>query len=448
MSESDSPSFNRTRALLYFFLFNALGVFIFFVSINVGGRNTVVLDHICTWFRGAFGAVIPWVTVLLMLFCLADTFFIRKIWKKNATELLMSAAKIFGLAIMVMGITGIGAESFPALFDKRIIPFIMNNLIGTMFTALVVAIFFMPFLVDYGLLEFCGVLLRPIMRPVFRTPGTSAVIAVTAFVGSFTIGVLATEQMYREGKFTARESVIITTGFSTTSIAMMMVLAQMMGIMDHWSFYFWTTLLITFGVTAITARLWPISRKTDSFYPGVTPCPEKIITSDVMRHAWEAGLTRAGTQAAPQVCVARSLRLGFRMLITMMSTVPAFATLGLYLGFNTSVFQYIGYVFAPFLMLFGLSSSDMNVAMTASAMGSVDMMVGPIYAASAGDLGIVTRYLMALVPVSMVAYLSGYVPCIKSTEIPVTFSEIFLIWFERVALSLLAGGALALLFLA
>ena len=90
----------------------------------------------------------------------------------------------------------------------------------------------------------------------------------------------------------------------------------------------------------------------------------------------------------------------------------------------------------------------MEVAMTASAMGSVDMMVGPIYAASAGDLGIVTRYLMALVPVSMVAYLSGYVPCIKSTEIPVTFSEIFLIWFERVVLSLLAGGAIAWLFLA
>ena len=76
------------------------------------------------------------------------------------------------------------------------------------------------------------------------------------------------------------------------------------------------------------------------------------------------------------------------------------------------------------------------------------MMVEPIYAASAGDPGIVTRYLMALIPVSMVAYLSGYMPCIKSTELPVTFSEIFLIWFERVALSLLAGGALALLFLA
>ena len=448
MSGSDSPSFSRTRALFSFLLFNALGVFIFFVSISAGGRNTVVLDHICTWFRSAFGAFIPWVTAALMLCCLADTFFLRRIWRKNATELLMSAAKLSGFVIMIMGLTGIGAETFPALFDRRIIPFIMDNLIGTMFTALVVAIFFMPFLVDYGLLEFCGVLLRPVMRPLFRTPGTPAVIAVTAFVGSFTIGVLATEQMYREGKFTARESVIITTGFSTTSIAMMMVLAQMMGIMEHWSFYFWTTLAITFGVTAITARLRPISRKADNFYPGAAPCPEKIVTSRILHHAWEAGLARAGTQAAPHVCVARSLRMGFRMLMTMMSTVPAFATLGLYLGFNTSVFQYIGYVFAPFLMPFALPAPDMSVAMTASAMGSVDMMVGPIYAASAGELGVITRYLMALVPVSMVAYLSGYVPCIKSTEIPVSFSEIFLIWFERTALSLLAGGTLAVLFLA
>ncbi len=447
MSEQHT-SFNKSRALLLFFLCNAIGIIIFFVSITIGGKNTVVLDHICAWFRSVFGSVIPWITVLLMLYCLADTFFIRKIWKRNATELLMSAAKLAGLGIVIMGLTGLGAETFPSLFDKRIIPFVMDNLIGTMFTALLVAIFFMPFLVDYGLLEFCGVLLRPVMRPLFRTPGTSAVIAVTAFVGSFTIGVLATEQMYREGKFTARESVIITTGFSTTSIAMMMVLAQMMGLMEHWSFYFWTTLLITFGITAVTARIWPISRKPESFFPGVTPRPEQPVSGDVLRHAWEAGLTRAGTQATPPVCVLRSLKLGFRMLVTMMSTVPAFATLGLYLGFNTSVFQYLGYIFAPFLLPFGLSPSDMEVAMTASAMGSVDMMVGPIYAASAGDLGIVTRYLMALVPVSMVAYLSGYVPCIKSTEIPVTFSEIFLIWFERVVLSLLAGGAIAWLFLA
>lgn len=168
MSGSDSPSFSRTRALFSFLLFNALGVFIFFVSISAGGRNTVVLDHICTWFRSAFGAFIPWVTAALMLCCLADTFFLRRIWRKNATELLMSAAKLSGFVIMIMGLTGIGAETFPALFDRRIIPFIMDNLIGTMFTALVVAIFFMPFLVDYGLLEFCGVLLRPVMRPLFQ----------------------------------------------------------------------------------------------------------------------------------------------------------------------------------------------------------------------------------------------------------------------------------------
>ena len=169
MSEQHT-SFNKSRALLLFFLCNAIGIIIFFVSITIGGKNTVVLDHICAWFRSVFGSVIPWITVLLMLYCLADTFFIRKIWKKNATELLMSAAKLAGLGIVIMGLTGLGAETFPSLFDKRIIPFVMDNLIGTMFTALLVAIFFMPFLVDYGLLEFCGVLLRPVMRPLFRTP--------------------------------------------------------------------------------------------------------------------------------------------------------------------------------------------------------------------------------------------------------------------------------------
>lgn len=38
-------------------------------------------------------------------------------------------------------------------------------------------------LVGYGLLEFIGVLMQPIMRKVFNTPGESAIDAVASFVG-------------------------------------------------------------------------------------------------------------------------------------------------------------------------------------------------------------------------------------------------------------------------
>jgi len=50
----------------------------------------------------------------------------------------------------------------------------------------------LSFLVGYGVLEFIGLLMQPIMRPIFKTPGKSAVDAVASFVGSYSLGLLIT----------------------------------------------------------------------------------------------------------------------------------------------------------------------------------------------------------------------------------------------------------------
>lgn len=53
-------------------------------------------------------------------------------------------------------------------------------------------------LVGYGLLEFVGVYMEPIMRPIFKTPGKSAVDAVASFVGSYSLGLLITNRVYKQ----------------------------------------------------------------------------------------------------------------------------------------------------------------------------------------------------------------------------------------------------------
>lgn len=117
----------------------------------------------------------------------------------------------------------------------------------------------LAFLIGYGLLEFTGVLVQPVMRPIWRTPGWSAIDAVASFVGSYSLALLITDRVFREGKYTVREAAIIATGFSTVSATFMIIVAKTLGLMDIWNFYFWTTLVVTFIVSAITARIWPLS---------------------------------------------------------------------------------------------------------------------------------------------------------------------------------------------
>lgn len=114
---------------------------------------------------------------------------------------------------------------------------------------------FLALLVGYGLMEFIGVLVQPIMRPIFKTPGRSAVDAVASFVGSYSLRLLITNRVYKGGRYTGREAAIIGVGFSTVSATFMVVVANTLDLMQHWNLFFWSTLVITFAVTAITVHV-------------------------------------------------------------------------------------------------------------------------------------------------------------------------------------------------
>src|SRR5699024_3408793 len=86
------------------------------------------------------------------------------------------------------------------------------------------------------------------------TPGKSAVDAVASFVGSYSIGLLITNKVYKSGSYTHKEAVVVATGFSTVSAAFMIIVANTLGIIQHWNLYFWFTLVETFIVTAITLQ--------------------------------------------------------------------------------------------------------------------------------------------------------------------------------------------------
>jgi nucleoside recognition membrane protein YjiH len=52
---------------------------------------------------------------------------------------------------------------------------------------------------------------------------------------SYSIGMLITNRLYKEGKYTFKEAAIIATGFLTFSATFMIVVAKTLGLMDLWS---------------------------------------------------------------------------------------------------------------------------------------------------------------------------------------------------------------------
>lgn len=61
-------------------------------------------------------------------------------------------------------------------------------------------------IVSIGLVRFIGVILEPIMRPLFRLPGSSSLVVVMGFTSGFPVGAILSKKLYEEKMLTANET--------------------------------------------------------------------------------------------------------------------------------------------------------------------------------------------------------------------------------------------------
>ncbi|WP_110942258.1 YjiH family protein [Geosporobacter subterraneus] len=433
MSVSKKENHYSLQNLMKFFLFSAIGIFMFFIPISIGGKSTIPLDHLVTAIRSTLPPMAPIYALIVIILGGIRPFYL-KTWNKDKVTTVFSLLKLLGIVVAFMAYFKLGPASLqepdmiPFLYDKLVIPVGLIVPVGSVFLA---------FLVGYGLLEFIGVLMRPVMRPVWKTPGRSAVDAVASFVGSYSIGLLITNRVFKEGKYTVKEACIIATGFSTVSATFMIVVAKTLGLMEIWNVYFWSTLVITFLVTAITVRIKPLSSKSDSYYTGEGD-PEKELKGNLVHNALNEGLKAVSVSMPLGKNVIENLKDGFIMTMGILPSILSVGLLGLVLAKYTPVFDVMGYIFYPFTLL--LRIPEPMLAAKASALEIAEMFLPALLVANAP---MVTKFVIGVVSVSSVLFFSASIPCILSTDIPITLPEILIIWVERTILTLLLAAPLA-----
>ncbi|TDM39693.1 YjiH family protein [Macrococcoides goetzii] len=411
-----------------FYVYSIIGIICFFIPITIGENNTIIIDHIVNWLKVSLATVLPYY-VLLLITIGAIYPFIKGSWNKSLTDLSFTIFKILGVIVGFMVVFKVGPEFVllpdlgPFLFEKLAVPLSLLIPIGSVFLSL---------LVGYGLLEFIGVLCRKFMRPVFNTPGKSAVDAVASFVGSYSIGLMITNKVYKEGHYTHKEAVIIATGFSTVSATFMIIVAKTLGIMDHWNLFFWSTLVITFIVTAITVHIPPIKFESNKTYNDV-PYKEEIskgmpLLKEAYLEAKEA-IKHANTLLQNIII---NIKDGVVMTMAIMPSIMSIGLLGLLVAKYTPIIKYASLIFYPILSLF--PGIDVPVLAEASTLSIIEMLLP---AAISQDADLITRFTTGVMSISAIIFFSSVVPVIVSTDIKIPIWKLVVIWFERVVLTLL-----------
>jgi len=411
-------------AVARFLLLSALGVIAFFVPLEAGGRPTILIDHLVSAVASRAPAFATAYTVLVIGWGVVMPFRTGS-WNVSRASIVLSVLQCLAIPLVVMQLSGIGPE---AIMAPDVLPFLFERLAVPVGLVVPIGAIFLTFLIGFGLLEAIGALMEPVMRPLFRTPGRSAIDAMASFAGSYSVGLLITSRVYKSGRYTAKEAAVIATGFSTVSATFMVIVAKTLQLSEIWNAFFFGTLLVTFAVTAITVRLWPLAGfDTGSGMPAEATEPDR----SRMAAAWRAGIQAARDSAGVGQLLKENVVDGLLMATRVVPSILAMGCLGLLAAKHTPLFDMLGLVFAPVVWVFQPENAVDTAGIIAS--GLAEMFLPAVQAT---ELQHSIRYVIGVVSISSVLFLSASIPCVLATGIPISLVQLLVIWLQRTILSI------------
>lgn len=428
------------KPILYFVMWSLLGLIVFFAPVSLNNSTTIPLDYIAQtieknlpWFGPIFALLIITVGGILP--------FYDRSWKRDTVTRVLSFLKLLGIGAGFMAYFRFGPDW---LMKEDVLPFLWTKVAVPVAIIVPLGSIFLTFIISYGLMEFIGVLMRPVMRPVWKLPGRATVDALTSFVGSFAIAMFLTNRIYKEGKYTEREAAIILTGFSSVSASFMVIVAKTLGLMDRWNTFFWTALLVTYLVTAITAWIYPIRSIENKYYRGSGE-PEQKPEGSMVGNALRAGLAAAGKADSLYRNIWNNLKDGMMMSFRLISTIISVGLISFVLVKTTPVFDYIGYIFYPFTYLTRIP--DPGIVAKATAVAGAEMFIPSAIVAGTEGVAIMSKFVVGIVSISLILFFSGSIPCLLATDVRLNIKNLMIIMVERAVLSLIIAALLAHLLL-
>lgn len=403
LTDNDEPHRPHSRtAYLKFIIPSLIGFLLFLTPIVVDGKVTIGMGVLADQLNALTKDYLPaFATSLLVISALVSlyTAVFKPRWSQQDTTLaeiftpkgIWLALRLTGAIFAAMILFEVGPEWVRGRSTGGIM---MLDLAPVLITFFFFAAILLPFLVDFGFMEFIGTLVRNVFQKIFRLPGRSSIDAIASWLGSGTVGVLITTQQYEQGFYSKREASVIATNFSITSIAFSLLVSSFIGL-DHLFVPFYLTVVAAGLVAAIiTPRLPPLCWKSDEYSNQGKQINESVPSHHSL-YSWglEQALRRAESAPSPAKLASSCLMNVVDILFGLLPLVIAIGTLSLALVEYTPIFTWLSYPMIPFLEL--LQLPEATQAAPAMLVGFVDMFLPAVL--GKGIESELTRFVIACI---------------------------------------------------
>lgn len=418
-----------------FIIFAIIGVWIFFI--NTPGLGAVPMVWLSNLVKSTLKPYFTYIVTAVCIF-LVVTYTYGKINKNSWCGEFMKKDGILNgilyyiaLIVCLMVMFKVGPEQF---LDPEVGPEAVY-LAGACMCTITIAGWLVNLLTEFGMLEFIGTLITPLMRRLFCLPGQSAIDAVSSFVAAPAAGVFITNKLYCERVYTEKEAACIMTNFSVVSLGLQALIASIVGHDEYYGKMIVFSLLIVFIMAAIVIRIPPLSRRPDTYYDGSVQTPEMRkpghYTADTLPNAFKAGVTKAADGKISILLTALPDLLSF--VVKIIGFIAGLAAVVLWLGYYTPVFDWIGMIMIPYLKLCQIP--DAAVVAPSTLIGITEVLM-PALLIEGKAISECAIFFVCLISTVQIIFFDESANAMMASEVPFKGLELVLIFLIRTIIAI------------
>lgn len=419
-----------------------IGVCAFLVPVDHGDGRSILIGLLSDWVKVALEPfLLPMVVVVCVVSVLGGAWYVARQPAArqinpflnamcNVTPIWL-ALRTVGAAIGLMVLFDAGPE---VLRGDATGAGVFRDIGVNSLVILLVACQLMPFLTEFGFMEFVGTLLKGPFERLFRLPGRSAIDATASFVSAAAVGLLITIGQYERGYYTAREAAAIATNFSVVSIPFSLVVAEVAGIADVYFAWYLTVVTACLVCALVMVRIPPLTRIADDYFPptGRRTPPVADDSNGVVAAALRAASARAAGAPGPRALIRGSLLQSIDVIFGVIPVAMCLATLTAVLVFHTPVFDVLATPIYWLISLAGLPEA--GVAAPGFIAGFLDQFMPALIARNIDSE--VTRFVLAGLSISQLIFMAEVGVLILRSSLPLGLVDLALIFLLRTVIVL------------
>lgn len=437
--KSKKASFEKID-LLKFIILSLFGAIMFLMPVPYGEAFSTPLGIVIDEVKATLGVSLPYLLMgiiivggitSLITYVIKPKMIINNDFLKGIflTTPLYLSSRILSVVITVLVIFEVG----PELIISGGTGGTMIGLAGTLVVIAISFSYILPFLTECGIMEFVGILTKPVVRFLFTLPGRSSIDLMASWLGASNAAVILTKGQYDSGFYTAREAAVIMTNFSLVSIPFCMIIANILDIGYLFPVFYLVICIVALTLALIMPRIAPLKNIPDTYNPKTGKRAEENVPEGYTIFQWAIqkscdrakefklkDLTRGGNSVL------------FSMLFSLIPVVISWGTLSLILVEYTPIFKWLSYPLGYYLKVLGVEFA-FEVA-PAALVGFIDMFIPALLIT--GITSVKTKFIIGALSLVQIIYVTEVGVIIIQSDVPLNFKKLFVVFLERTVIAL------------